>query len=196
MNYIITFLCTFFVASTFCFSQNEELILDSLYKEQEKLDEIKMNYITSSDSVILESNELRMVKPGFYCRTLPYYDDHGEFYNEIEWIYIDESYNVQLFISANYEYCLMNMYFAKKPKQIRRQINKNHEKFIQLYLDCMQGQMYVPSKKIDDKTLVLNPKDEGMAFNDKIWFIKGGIIRRTITNCINYETFNYKYVGK
>lgn len=195
MNHIIIFLYTFFVASTVCFSQKEELILDSLYKEREELNEIKMNYIISSDSVLLGSKELRTVKPGFYCRTLPYFDDHGEFYNEIEWIYIDENYNVQLFISANYEYCLMDMYFTKKPKQIRRQINKNHEKFIQLYLDCMQGQMYIPSKILDDKTLVLNPMDGDVFFNDKIWFIKDGIIRRTITNYINYETFNYKYIG-
>lgn len=164
--------------------------IDSLNKDNVRLKEM-MNYtITLIDVNIIDSVDEKHVKSGYYYRILPLQNGIDSFNNIIDWIYISDSMDVQLFESANYEYCLLEMYFKKEPKQIYHQIKKDYKKFIDLYLKCTDHEMYIPSKSYSYGKIVLNQQ------HDVILFVKDGIIRKIRNSNDEILTYNYKFIGK
>ena len=173
----------------------EKRKIDSLKRENENLRSTMMKYCDQMNNEILDSIETSQIKTGYYFRILPKEDDMDEFYNEIEWVYITENNEVKLFVTANYEYCMLDMYFARKPKEIYKQIKRNQEKFDSLYLLCNQGQNTVPSIVKNDNLIILSPQGKYVVINDVLIFQKNRITRR-IRKEKGFDSFTFEYIGK
>lgn len=174
---------------------SEKRILDSLKKENESLKSAWLRYQDQMNKLILDSLETAQVKPGYYFRILPKMNELDEFNNEIEWINITKNHEVKIVITANHEYCMQNMHFAQKPKEIYKQIKRNQEKFDSLYLVCNQGQNTVPYIIKNDNLIVLSPLDKNEVINDVLTFQKNKITRR-VRNANKIDSFTFEYIGK
>ena len=172
-----------------------KLKIDSLKAEDERLKIIRDKYCEELNFELIDSADIFNIKSGFYFRTLPQENDLEKFYNEIEWIYVSESHEVKEFTSANFEYCMYEMYFDRKPKNIYRQIIKNQEKFDSLYLICNEGQKTQPSESINGEFIVLSRKHNSICINDILIFQSKGIIRRTRTEN-GIVSYQYEFIGK
>ena len=172
-----------------------KLKIDSLKIENERLKIIRDKYCEELNFEMIDSADIVNIKCGFYFRMLPQENDQDKFNNEIEWIYVSESHDVKEFTTANYEYCMYEMYFDHKPKNIYRQIIKNQEKFDSLYLKCNQGQKTQPSESINGEFIVLSRKQNSICINDILIFQSKGMIRRirTENGIVSYQ---YEFIGK
>lgn len=172
-----------------------KLKIDSLKAENERLKIIRDKYCEELNFDLIDSVDVFNIKSGFYFRTLPQENDLEKFYNEIEWIYISESHEVKEFITANFEYCMYEMHFDGKPKNIYRQIKKKQEKFDSLYLICNQGQKTSPSESINGEFIVLSRKLNSICISDILIFQSKGIVRKKRTEK-DIVTYQYEFVGK
>lgn len=147
-------------------------------------------------SIQYDSLMITDIKSGYYYRIIPKDTNEQIDYNEIDWVYVSKENKVKLFTTANYEYCMLDMYWKQKPKQIYKQIKRNKSEFDSLYLKC-SNQEFVPSAKHnnDNPVIILGPIGDIIAY-EELLFIKGGLIRkiRNYYRIISMDT--YTYVGK
>lgn len=135
------------------------------------------------------------IKYGFYYRIVEHKDSMDELYNQIEWIHIDKNNRIRTFLTANFEYCMLDMDFAKKPKDIKKQIKRNKEKFEHLYLKCNEDKRYVASIIIGNRININIDEYPGdIIAHDVLIFTKNGLIR-TFRSYIDCESLEYRYIG-
>lgn len=144
---------------------------------------------------LMQSAENGTIKSGYYFRILPQENDQDTFNHEIEWLHVSESHEVKSFITANYEYCMYEMHFKRKPKAIYRQLHRNQAQFDSLYLVCNEGQKTTPSESINDEYIVLSRQDNCNCIHELLTFQCDGITRIIRTNN-GIVSYSYKFVGK
>lgn len=144
---------------------------------------------------LMQSTENGTIKSGYYFRILPQENDQDTFNNEMEWIHVSETHEVKSFITANYEYCMYEMHFKRKPKTIYRQLHRNQAQFDSLYLVCNEGQKTPPSESINDEFIVLSRQDNCNCIHELLTFQCDGITRIIRTNN-GIVSYSYKFMGK
>lgn len=154
--------------------------------------------ISDSATVTYDSVSIIDIKPGYYYKRIPADTTIEKIdYNEIDWIYVTSDNKVKLFLTANYEYCMLEMWWKNEPKEIYRQIKKNQRKFHELYLEC-ENQEFVPSKikKNNDAIIVLHPLEGDIIDSDELLFVKGGLRRKIRSYHEIISMDEYTFIGK
>ncbi len=172
-----------------------QLNADSLKAVHQIQSVIEHQFCEDLNIELMQSAENGTIKSGYYFRILPQENDQDTFNNEIEWIHVSESHEVKSFITANYEYCMYEMHFKRKPKAIYRQLHRNQAQFDSLYVVCNEGQKTPPSESINDEYIVLSKQDNCSCIHELLTFQRNRITRIIRTNN-GIVSYSYKFMGK
>jgi hypothetical protein len=141
------------------------------------------------------------ITPGFYFRKADDHNDLGELnYNEYNWMYIKQNYEVQFFFTLDAEHCLVDLVYEKSPQQIYRNIKRNKAEFLKLIGECNKNEhapyyRNVQFTKVSESSLFFENQLDSLFLTEEICFFKkGAILKITGTHGELYEDV-YEFAG-
>lgn len=178
-------------------------MIDSLCKENLKIEKLRDAYLQEIDSlkkenillrsILADSVESSLLSPGYYYRKTESIEQNPAY--EMEWIYVSESREIQVFHTGGNDSCLRKMKLKGSPERIYVRITRRHEKFEKNYLKCFDS-LYVPSKVLfTDRIRLLIEQNSDDRIRDDLFFVESGVIRKVIASDNTILSYNYQFIG-
>lgn len=180
-------------------------VIEASKKNKQKIDSIeklslilidKMDYYKVLIELNIQTEENKnFVKPGFYYLESPKLTVEDSLKNEIEWIYISDSLEVQVFRTSKNNLCNLNLNYKKTPQKIYAKINRNRRKFNSRYLACNKSEFY-PSVNHIFGVIIFKNENSSTYLKDVITFSESGIIRTFLNETNDVLVNKFTFIGK
>jgi hypothetical protein len=175
-------------------------VIDSMMEIQRESMEVMNRYTREIDSLkterailssIIEDSVLRFpFKAGYY-----FYKEETENRRnaEIQWLYVSRAGHVKVFTTSRNN-CLDDFNFSNSPKTVLKKIKRRQKQFDERYFSCFANNNE-PVRLIGEDRISLVVKEVSNRKREELFFIKGGVIRKTIDGKENIESKIYQFIG-